>query len=247
MVVSSTNLDRQFKQAFNNLIADAELTLIYQQLEIIEPNPGQLFWNSENSEAGIYFILAGKVRLLDREDNLIVSLPEGLMFAQSSLFLEANLCSHAARAGLGLKLGYLDAKTLQKLIKRSPLLEGWFYQQALKWDLLIISQKTGHQKEENLLELLPLLQQNNLTAGTLPLNLLQDKVSWILRQGEIIHSSGFKLASGKLYDVTQLPQGGEWLVTRPTELYSLDRAAEKSSSSLPPTGSDRCRSRSCRE
>ena len=176
-------------------------------------------------------MLAGKVRLLDQQDNLIVSLPAGSIFGQISLFPETKLDPHAARAGLGLKLGYLDAKTLQKLIKRSPELEAYFYQQALKWDLLLLSHRSDRKQVQNLLDLLPLLQQDNLTAGTIPLNLLQDKASWILRQGEIIHSSGLKLTPGKLYNVTQFPQRGEWLVTQPTELYSLDRAAD--SLSLP--------------
>ncbi len=233
MVVSSTNLDRQFQQAFNHLISEAELSLIYQQLEISEPNPGQLFWSSENSQTGVYLVLAGKVRLLDQQDNLIVSLPAGLIFGQISLFAEAPLRPHTARAGIGLKLGYLNANKLQKLIKRSPELEECFYQQALKWDLLLLSHKSDRQQVQNLLDLLPLLQQDNLTAGTIPLNVLQDKASWILRQGEIIHSSGLKLTPGKLYAVSQLPQGGEWLVTQPTELYSLDRTAESLSISLP--------------
>ncbi|MGB5711062.1 MAG: ABC transporter transmembrane domain-containing protein [Waterburya sp.] len=225
-------MDRQFKKAFNNIISNSERDFVYQKLKIIEPNPGQPFWSSENVEAVVYFTLAGKVRLLDQEGNLIVSLPEGSIFGQISLFPEAKpkLRPHAVRAGLGLKLGYLDAQALRELLRRSPEIEKCFYAQALKWDLLLLNQQTDNRDSvQNLLSILPLLQQDNLAVGTIPSHLLQNQDGcWLLRQGNIIHSSGFKITPGKIYDLAQFPQGGEWLVNQPTELYSFDPAARQS-------------------
>lgn len=227
MVALPTNLDRQFRQAFNNLISESERDLIYQKLQIIEPNPGRLFWSSENVEGAIYLVLAGKVRLLDQHNNLIVSLLPGSIFAQISLFPEAKLRPHAARAGLGLKLGYLDTQALRELLKRSPKIAKCFHLQALKWDLLLLHQQTDNKDKDsvqNLLSILPLLQPANLEVGTIPSHLLENRDScWLLRQGQIIHSSGFKITPGTIYNPTQFPQGGEWLVAQPSELYTFDR------------------------
>ena len=94
MVVSKQSLDRQLKHSLKNTFSTAQLNNCLQKIQIIEPNPGELFWNSQTAEIGVYLIIEGKARLLDEEDNLIVSLPEG-WFGQITLFPEANLHPYA--------------------------------------------------------------------------------------------------------------------------------------------------------
>lgn len=130
MVVSSSSLFQKFKQAFNVVLSGSELDLLYQQLEIIKPEPGEPFWNSASSSPGIYLILEGKVRLLDDQDNLLVSLSEGTILGQISLFSQAELKSHSARASWGLKLGYLSLESLQEYLLPQSNLEQYLYRQS---------------------------------------------------------------------------------------------------------------------
>ncbi|MGL6343709.1 MAG: ABC transporter transmembrane domain-containing protein [Waterburya sp.] len=222
MVVSSSNINQQFKQTFNQLLPEPALNKLYQQLEISEHDPGDPFWNSVSSPPGIYFVLEGKVRLLDAQDNLLVSLSEGMALGQISLFPEAELQPHAARASWGLKLGYLPKANLAKYLKPQSDLEQHLYRQALNWDLLLrCSQNEPRNRQElqDFLPVLPQLQRHELPVGDSPSHLL-DQHLWVLRKGEIIHSSGIKITPGKQYYLDQLPKNGAWLINQPTELYA---------------------------
>ena len=226
MVVSKQSLDRQLNHSLGNTISEAQLNDCLQQLKIIEPLPGEVFWNSTNTHwGGIFLILEGKVRLIDNNDNLVASLSEG-WFGQIILFPEANFQPYTARASLGLKLGYLDRQYIESLIERKPQLKTLIYRQAIQWDLLLLHKqvsKNYYTSARDLLPILPLLQQHQLKEGILSPSLINNKELWLLRQGEIIHSSGEKLIPGHLYELDRLPQEGEWLIGRETELYSLDR------------------------
>jgi HlyB family type I secretion system ABC transporter len=226
MVVSSSNLNQQFKQAFNHTLSEPVLNQLYQQLEISEPEPGEPFWNSVSSPPGIYIVLAGKVRLLEAQDNLLVSLSEGMAFGQISLFPEAELQPHSARASWGLQLGYLAQEYLEKYLSSQSDLKQHLYRQALNWDLLLQCSRNepkNCQQLQNFLPVLPQLQQYQLPVGDLPTDLLNQHL-WLLRHGEIIHSSGLKITPGNLYYLDNLPKTGAWLIPKPTELYTLGTA-----------------------
>jgi HlyB family type I secretion system ABC transporter len=235
MVVSSLNFNQQFKQTFNQTLSESALNQLYQQLKISEPDPGEPFWHSVSSPPGIYFVLAGKVRLLDARDNLLVSLSEGTVLGQISLFPEADLQPHAARASWGLKLGYLAPASLKKYLNPQSNLEQHLYRQALNWDLLLQCSRNAPKNRQELQDLLPILeqlQQYQLPAGDLPPELLNQHL-WLLRQGEIIHSSGMKLTPGKQYYLTDLPKTGAWLITKPIELYALATAFKSQATESP--------------
>lgn len=239
MVVSSQDINQQFRQSFTNTLPKSELDRLLKQLKIIEPSPGEPFWDSRTSQPGIYIILQGKIRLLDSNDNLIASLPEGSVFGQISLFPNANLQPHAARASLGLKLGYLDIESVRDFLQPESDFEQHLYRQAIEWDLLLLHSQTNNGDRhiaQDLLPVLPLLKQHELEPGELSSTLVSKKL-WLLRRGEIFHSSGTKLTPGNLYYRDCLPQDGEWLITKPTELYSLDSTAQPRQSS-PALGSN---------
>lgn len=235
MVVSPSNL-HQFEEAFNGSLSETQINRLYQRLQIINPDLGELFWDSTSSPPGIYLILEGKVRLLDEHDNLLISLSSDKVLGQCSLFPQEQLQPHRARASGGLKIGYLAKEDLQEYLQPQSDLEQHWHRQALLWDLLLlyshnnydkkVTVQSNRQKLQNLLSVLPQLQKHSLVEGELSTELLKQNL-WLLRRGEIIHSSGLKLTSGNLYEVAQLPPG-EWLVTQPTELYSLERPVTES-------------------
>ena len=227
MVFSPPNLNQQFQQAFNNTLSESDLNYLLDKLQIISPNPGEPFWDARSSRAGIYLILEGKVRLLDPQDNLLVSLPPGMIFGQMSLFPEAQLQPHAARASWGLKLGYLSLESLEKYLSPESSLRQHLHHQALTWDLFLLYCR--HNREQNpseikdLLPMLSRLERHELAVGELPENLLSQHL-WLLRQGEILHSSGTKITTGKIHYLSDLPSNGAWLISKPAELYTLDAA-----------------------
>ena len=228
MVLSPPNLNQQLRQAFNHTVTESDLDHLLKQLQILSPNPGERFWDASVSPAGIFLILDGKVRLLDCQDNLIVSLSSGTLFGQTSLFSEAGLQPHAARASWGLKLGYLSLESLQKYLSPESNLRKQLYEEALAWDLLLFCHyhypEPNRQKIQNLLPILFELKRHDLAIGDLPEYLLSQRL-WLLRQGEIVHSSGMKITPGRIYDLDDLPSDGAWLITKPTEIYISSEAS----------------------
>ena len=228
MVQSPANLNQQFRQAFKQTLAEPDLDHLLKQLQIFSPNPGEPFWEANVSPAGIYLILEGKVRLLDRQDNLIVSLSSGTLLGQMSLFPEAGLQPHAARASWGLKLGYLSLESLQRYLSPESNLRKKLYEGSLAWDLLLLCHyyypEPNRQEIQNLLPILFELERHDLVIGDLPESLSNQRL-WLLRQGEIVHSSGMKITPGQIYHLDNLPSDGAWLITKPTEIYTTSSEA----------------------
>jgi HlyB family type I secretion system ABC transporter len=233
MVVSQPDLNPKFIQkSLNYLLSASELNQFISQLKIIEPNPGELFWSSDRQAKGIYLILAGKARIIDLENNLIASVSQGWL-GQIDLFAESGWQPYSLRASLGLKLAYLDAKSAQFWLETYPQLQEYIYCQGEKWDLLMLCQQvSGSKCVENLLPILPLLISVELEVGILPDELSENRQLWLLHQGEMVHGSGLKLARGQLYDRELLPNGGEWLITKPTQLYILGNSSEDPGNSI---------------
>jgi ATP-binding cassette subfamily B protein len=217
-------LQQQLARIFADHLADRELARCVQQMEIIEPSTGSLFWRSPQASAGIYLILEGKVRLLDRSENLIASLDRGETFGELTLFSDRSFRPYLVRASVNLKLGYLDGNFLQPLCDRHPKLKEHLHRQAKLRDLLLIHSPTANSEDSlrrKLVKILPLLEEHDLEPGRVPPELVRDRELWLLRQGELLHSTGQQLIPGNLYHFSDLPDRGDWVVTQPTQLYSL--------------------------
>ncbi|MGL5872113.1 MAG: peptidase domain-containing ABC transporter [Xenococcaceae cyanobacterium] len=224
MVVSKQNLDELLVRVLGTNFSEQELVNCSQQIEILEPSAGQLFWRSLEANPGIFLILAGKVRLLDESENLIASLDRGQAFGELTIFPNESFYPYAIRASVNLQLGYLEGNFLETLSDRHPQIREHLYNRAKLKDLLVIHFQAASQQNisrQNLLNLLPLLEEYDITLGRLPETLLQGQQLWLLRQGELQHSSGQKLAPGNIYNFSELPHDGTWRVTQPTQLYSL--------------------------
>ncbi|QIR37000.1 ATP-binding cassette domain-containing protein [Tolypothrix sp. PCC 7910] len=101
-------------------LTERELQNCWAKIEIVEPAVAKLFWQSKDTQAGIYLVLTGKVRLLDIDGNLISTLAAGSSFGEITLFPQENLSFYAARASTNLKLCYLNIEILQTLMAKYP-------------------------------------------------------------------------------------------------------------------------------
>jgi ATP-binding cassette subfamily B protein len=66
-------ITQQLIQTLDEALSESELSNCLQQIQFLEPTVGKQFWQASDTAAGIYIILAGKVRLIGSDDNLIAS------------------------------------------------------------------------------------------------------------------------------------------------------------------------------
>ncbi|MFN6453064.1 MAG: peptidase domain-containing ABC transporter [Nostoc sp. EfeVER01] len=228
MVQNKTEFStQQLAQTLGQTLTQQELSDCIKQIEILQPSAGKLFWQTADASFGIYIILAGKVRLLDRTDNLIASVGTGTSFGELTLFPEEQFQPYAARASVNLKVGHIPGNCLRSLIRKYPSIGQHLHHQAVLWDLLLLFRQNAalnNAAYEGVMQIQPLLEQHNLQINKLPSSLLKDQQLWILRRGELLHTSGLKLTAGNIYALSQLPQERGWQVTQPTQLYSLSRS-----------------------
>jgi ATP-binding cassette, subfamily B, bacterial HlyB/CyaB len=137
----SVSKDR-FTQILGTEIADADLTQIQVQTQILTVTPGQSFWQSSDGRSGIYIILAGKVRLFDLQDNRIATLTVGKSFGASTLFPSADFCPYLAKAalvvgGTEILVGFMPSDCLQSWWDKYPQIQSHFSQRAQYLDAII--------------------------------------------------------------------------------------------------------------
>lgn len=216
-------IDRQqLAKILGTVINDADFTFCLENIEIQQPDVGQQFWQTTESNSGVYIVLSGKVRLVMRDRQLLTTLNKGDSWGENTLFPEASFLPYSARASVGVELAYFSEQLLKKLSHSYPTIYEYFYHQAVlrNW-LLLCPQITALCKQPGFNRALSLLQKNDLPKGNLPAN-LKEQQFWLLRRGQMLHSSGNELGDGSIYT----PQGknGNWEIIQPTELYSLDES-----------------------
>ncbi len=224
--LSSTQvvLERHLTHILGQTFSEQELSSCLKQVKFLEPTPGKLFWHSSNAEIGIYIIIQGKVRLLDSRDNLLATLGVGESFGELTLFPKECFELYSARASINLKLCYLSGELVQTLIRKYSTIEDRLHHQAVLRDLLVLCRQSvplHNAPLDGMMRTLSLLEQHNLKGGRLPGDLLQEQKFWLLRCGELQHSSGRRLTAGSIYAPSQGSEQSAWQVTQPTELYSL--------------------------
>ncbi|MBW4474796.1 MAG: peptidase domain-containing ABC transporter [Stenomitos rutilans HA7619-LM2] len=225
--VSEQFIIQQLTHLYSQAISEIEFSQCFQQIEFLEPTAGKPFWQSADAAPGIYLVLAGKVRLLDRNDDLIVSLEAGKSFGELTLFPEANFQPYTARASVKLKLAYLSHECLQALFSQQFGIRDQIYRQAVLWDLLLLCRQIAPLRDaslEALMSALSLLEPHNLKVGKLPPALSQNQRLWLLRRGELLNNEGQSLIAGALHPIAHPSQSERWQVVQPTELYSLNQA-----------------------
>ena len=216
----------QVGEAFGQTLSSKDLAFCLKSMRCIETTAGQLLWEASTVPVGLYIVLSGRVRLIDSEGNLVISLSSGMTVGEGFLFPELSLNCYGVRASQGSQLGYLNQDCLERLMQRSPPLREWLSERARHRDLLLLF--TLHEQfqdvsRKQLWDLLSALQCESLSPGT---RLRTDTAApqiWLMRQGELLGPSDQKLSVGKLYRTEKTSV--QWQVTQPTELYRLPIAA----------------------
>jgi len=227
MTVSKQHLGQQLAQTLGQTLSEQELSSYLKQIETLELTAGKRFWQTADVDIGIYIIVAGKVRLLDHTEHLLASLEAGDSFGELTLFPEEDFQPHSTRASINLQLCYLNSECLQALIQKHPTIRDHLHHQAVLRDLLLLCRQIATLRNTplpSLMKMLSLLERHNLNVGNFPVSHWKDQQFWLLRRGELLHSSGQMLTAGNIYAPSQLPDDHTWQVTQPTELYSLNKS-----------------------
>ncbi|QFS50160.1 peptidase domain-containing ABC transporter [Nostoc sphaeroides] len=220
-VFSQAQLGEQLMVVLGETLEDRELQSCLAAMEIVEPPIAQQFWQATAAPTGIYLVLTGKVRLLDREKNLITTLSRGGSFGELTLFPEAVLQPYSARSSSNLKLSYLKQETLLALMGKYPRIRDRLRSRAEQWDLLMLCRQysigKGDTSVEEMLKALAYFSRQCLEIGSVSAKLAAETQLWIVSQGELRHSDGSRLIAGNISAM----KPGNWQVTQPTIAYSL--------------------------
>ena len=212
-------------KTLGSTLNDSDFVFCLKNLEIKQPVANQQFWSATESDAGVHFVLSGKVRLVNSDRALIATLSRGDSWGENTIFSESSFLPYSVRASANTQVGYLSQKDLSRLDFYHHEIKNCLYRRAvmLNW-LLLCPQIAALQKHHGFERAFSLLQRHNLTLGSLPAY-LENKRFWLLRYGKISHSSGIELNDGSIY----LPQSesGEWSINRSTEIYSFDEYSWK--------------------
>ena len=140
------HLEQQLQQTFNNQLSPLETKRCLRNITLIEPKPGQQFWESGSSTAGIYLILEGRVRLLNTHNHLLTSLETGASFGELTLFPQNDFIPYVARASFQLKLAFIPGDVLQNFLGNNSTLQEYLYKQALNRELLLLCRQASELK-----------------------------------------------------------------------------------------------------
>lgn len=225
MPLTSPSIAEPFRSLLAPHLSDADLRTCLSRVELLKPPVGKQFWEVNSRQAGLFLILAGKARLLDQNDQLIITLEAGATFAEASLFSEHDFENYRVKASVGLQLGYLSNSDIQPLLLNYPGLKTQFQQRSEHLDLLV---RYRHQSafqtisSKELLQIIEHLEKHSLQTGRLPETLRSQRL-WMLRSGRLSHPSGQALCADRLY-IPTASAWKEWRVMEPSELYSLSEA-----------------------
>jgi ATP-binding cassette, subfamily B, bacterial HlyB/CyaB len=194
-------------------------------LSFQEPPVIQMFWQSRIAHPGIYIVLAGKVRLVDTNDNLITSLSVGSSFGEITFFSQKGFISYAARASTNLQVAYIQEDGLRNLIQKYPEVLYHLQQRAEIWNLLLQYRQNNPTlapaMAEEILKGLCLFERYELTPGPLNKQVDKDNKLWSLSNGRLQYSDGKVLTPGYIYGLTKVEK---LQVSEPTILYGLKNA-----------------------
>ena len=148
---------QQLTNTLGHPLSEPEYSSCLKQIKFVEPKVGQ-FWQAAEAEAGIYIVIAGKVRLLNSEGDLITTLEAGASFGECRFFPEAAFESYSARASVKVKLAYLSPELLFPLIAKHPQIREHFERQAQERNLLFNSDQNS--------ALIPVASYHHQTGST---------------------------------------------------------------------------------
>jgi ATP-binding cassette subfamily B protein len=218
------NLAEQLVKALGQVLSASEIAHCSQRLSVTEPPAGQRLWYASEAPSGIQVILKGKVRLLDRDENLALTLEPGAAFGEFTLFPEERFQSYSVRAAQGLQIATLGLDILQPLMRKYPVIWDHLHHQAILRDLYLVARQSDlfqSVPRPQLLLVLSLLRRHLLKVGDLPADLKTQQTLWLVRRGELHHGAGQRLTAGTIYPIPTQLDLHHWSIAQPTELFSL--------------------------
>ena len=113
------------KKEFSTLIKSAELK-----------NPGSgLFLETVSDSNGLYVVMAGKVRLVNKNKDLIATINPDGVFGECTLFPQDSFLDYAVRTSKKVELCYIQARALQPLMQKNATLRKHLHDLAQAKDL----------------------------------------------------------------------------------------------------------------
>lgn len=224
---TSKIIEQQITKILGKTLTQQDFAQCLQQIQVLEPKPGQLFWQSTQSDRGVYIVTKGKVRLLDQENNLLATIGQGESFGELNLFPQKDFQPYIARASIGLKLAYLPKPYLQSLLSKYPKISNRFYHQALLWSLFCLFRQAIPSANISFPKMKPALSWLNLhlfQPGEQITNLAQENKFWLLRYGQLQQTSGKTITPGTIYLSSEEVENEAWQATEPTELYTMSHS-----------------------
>lgn len=206
------------QQVLGVRLSQKNLAFLTHETQLIVPKVGEQFWQSDAAEPGIYFVLSGRVRLLDQSKNLVKTLDVQSAFGENTLFQENPFQPYVARASVNTKLGYIAASRIKQLKDQYPTIQDYLYSQAILLDwLLLYPQLASLRQIPTLNQALLLLKRWECAEGDLP-NELDHEQLWLIRTGELENIEGLKLLRGCIHSSSSTES---WLVRDSSEIYSF--------------------------
>ncbi len=127
----------QLSNALGYSLEEDESQRCLQLAKFLQPKVGK-FWQGTEVKAGIYIVMAGKVRLLDDDDELIATLEPGTSFGEFTLFPDSNFTPYAARASVNLQLCFIPAEPLLLLVGKYPQIREHLWDQGRSRSSLLV-------------------------------------------------------------------------------------------------------------
>lgn len=121
------------QQQLNNLLgvdfSKSEFNKYLPKIAYHSPKVGK-FWQAEGSEAGVYLILEGKVRLIDGNGELLTTLKTGESFGELTFFSDHNFNFYGAKASRNLHLAYIPPQLLFSIVQKYPQVQAYLLSKA---------------------------------------------------------------------------------------------------------------------
>jgi HlyB family type I secretion system ABC transporter len=222
VAVIAQEFSTQIFEALGEVLSAKDLTLCLKSMELIEPSAGQQLWDTSSPPSGLYILLAGRVRLIDPEGNLVRSLVPGTTVGEGCLFPEMGLRPYIVRASQGAKLGFINLGGLQQILAQYPQVRERLYERALRCNLMVCFGQHPRLQALSRSHLWTLLQgavQETLAAGATAMVVRTE--GWLVERGSLVSRTKQSLTQGSLcLDVEQ----GMWKAVEPTILYRFVKA-----------------------
>ncbi len=107
-------------------LTPAEYQNCISKAQLVNPAVGKV-WKATDTEAGIYIVVSGKVRLLDSDDEMIVALSNNQYFGEYAFFVAENVANYTARASISVQVCFIPQVVLTPLIHKYPVIREQFW------------------------------------------------------------------------------------------------------------------------